>query len=124
MLTFFNFANSAAIVAGSAIGGAVLCACNLSREAYLALFVLSTVARAAALLLLVRCRNTPQSPASLSVRPLAAPCRSRRCAGAFGRRFAVAWAALDAKSPGIAPLGSANPQYTWIEGAFQISFCG
>ena len=54
VLTFFNFANAAAIVAGSAVGGTVLAVCNSSREAYLALFVLSTAARAAALLLLVR----------------------------------------------------------------------
>ena len=54
VLTVFNLANAGAVVAGSAVGGVVLAVCSASREAYLALFVISAVARAAALVLLVR----------------------------------------------------------------------
>jgi hypothetical protein len=53
-LTVFNLANAAAIVAGSAVGAILLACFDASRDAYLALFVISTVARAAALVLLVR----------------------------------------------------------------------
>jgi MFS family permease len=54
VLTVFNLANAAATAAGSLVGGGLLAALGASRGAYLTLFALSTVARAAALLLLVR----------------------------------------------------------------------
>jgi MFS family permease len=87
VLTFFNFANAAAIVAGSAVGGIVLAACNSSREAYLTLFVLSTAARAAALLLLVRLPQhvavapQPARPAAPAVLPQPASRQGRLAAG-------------------------------------------
>ena len=122
VLTFFNFANAAAIVAGSAVGGTVLAVCNSSREAYLALFVLSTAARAVALLLLVR---LPQHVA-ISPQP-ACPAAARRLAaagvapGAVGRRFARSRAALDADRPRISPRGTASPPSAGIDRAFQKS---
>ena len=91
VLTFFNFANAAAIVAGSAVGGTVLAVCNSSREAYLALFVLSTAARAAALLLLVRLPQhvaippEPARPAAPGVLPQPASRQGRLAAGSPSR---------------------------------------
>ncbi|MFH1265598.1 MAG: MFS transporter [Planctomycetota bacterium] len=54
ILTVFNLAYALAIVAGSVVGGLILVTLGASREAYLAIFAASTIARAAALLLLVR----------------------------------------------------------------------
>jgi MFS family permease len=63
VLTAFNLANAAAIVVGSTVGGALLACFAASRAAYLALFVLSALARAGALVLLVR---APRAAASRS----------------------------------------------------------
>jgi MFS family permease len=54
ILTVFNLANAVATAAGSLLGGALLLVLGTTGQAYLLLFALSTVARAAALLLLVR----------------------------------------------------------------------
>ncbi len=54
ILTLFNLANAAAVVLGSLLGGAYLSAVGAASQAYLALFLISGVARLAALLLLVR----------------------------------------------------------------------
>ena len=67
VLTAFNLANAAAIVLGSTIGGALWLCFAASRAAYLALFVLSALARAGALLLLVR---APRAAASGQSSPL------------------------------------------------------
>ena len=122
VLTFFNFANAAAIVAGSAVGGAVLAACNSSREAYLALFVLSTAARAAALLLLVRLPQhvaispEPARPTVPSVLPQPAS-RQGRLAAASPSRGPHWTRERDAASS----CGTANPPDARLEGGFQKS---
>jgi MFS family permease len=54
VLAFFNLANSAAIVGGSLLGAGVLAALGADRHAYMVLFALSTIARAAAIVLLAR----------------------------------------------------------------------
>ena len=54
ILTVFNLANAIATAAGSLLGGAILLIAGASGTTYLLLFTLSTVARAAALVLLVR----------------------------------------------------------------------
>jgi MFS family permease len=54
ILTIFNFANSIATVAGSLLGGALLLFAGASGATYLLLFSISAIARAAALVLLVR----------------------------------------------------------------------
>jgi len=52
VLAFFNLANSAAIVGGSLLGAGILAALGANRHTYLILFGLSTIARAAAIILL------------------------------------------------------------------------
>jgi len=54
VLTMFNPANAAATVAGSLLGAVLLATLGTGRETYLTLFALSTIARAAGLLLLAR----------------------------------------------------------------------
>jgi MFS family permease len=54
ILTIYNFANALAIVGGSIIGGYLLTVFGGGRHAYLMLFLVSTLARAAALLILVK----------------------------------------------------------------------
>ncbi|MGO9111893.1 MAG: MFS transporter [Thermoguttaceae bacterium] len=54
VLAFFNLATSAATAAGSVLGAGILAAWGANRHAYLVLFLLSTIARAAAIVLLVR----------------------------------------------------------------------
>ena len=54
VLTVFNLASAAATVAGSLLGAVLLATLGAGRETYLALFALSTLARAAGLLLLAR----------------------------------------------------------------------
>jgi hypothetical protein len=54
VLTVFNLANAVATCAGSLLGGALLLVLGTTGQVYLLLFALSTVARAAALVLLVR----------------------------------------------------------------------
>ncbi len=54
VLAWFNLANSAAIAGGSLLGAGVLAVMGANRPAYMILFVLSTITRAAAIVLLVR----------------------------------------------------------------------
>ncbi len=54
VLAYFNLANSAATAGGSLLGAGILAALGANRHAYLVLFALSTIARAAAIVLLVR----------------------------------------------------------------------
>ena len=54
LLTIHNFANSVAMVGGSLAGGALFAALGQGSEGYRALFIASTLARAAAMILLVR----------------------------------------------------------------------
>jgi predicted MFS family arabinose efflux permease len=54
VLAYFNLATSAATAAGSLLGAGVLAALGTNQHAYWVLFALSTVARAAAIVLLVR----------------------------------------------------------------------
>lgn len=54
ILTMFNLANASAVLAGSLAGGALLSAMNASPQAYWSLFAISTLARFAALGLVVR----------------------------------------------------------------------
>ena len=52
VLAFFNLANSAATAAGSLVGAGILAAFGADRHAYWTLFALSTVARAAAIVII------------------------------------------------------------------------
>ena len=54
VLAFFNLANSVAMAGGSLLGAGILAALGAGRGAYLALFAISTLARALAIVLLVR----------------------------------------------------------------------
>ena len=69
VLAFFNLANSAATAGGSLLGAGILAVLGANRHAYLILFALSTIARAAAIVLFVRIpartviyEVTPRSP--------------------------------------------------------------
>lgn len=82
ILTVYNFVNALAIVGGSFIGGFLLTAFGGGRHAYLIVFLISTLARAAALLMLVRIpirlpafgrAKTTASPRPIAAPPLAAP---------------------------------------------------
>jgi MFS family permease len=75
VLTVFNLANAGAVVAGSAVGGAVLAVCSASRGAYLALFVMSAIARAVALVVLVRVPrvDVARTAATPAAQPLPQP---------------------------------------------------
>jgi len=63
VLTVFNLANSTAILVGSLVGGALLTALGAGRDAYLTLFLVSSCARAVALVLLVRAPKAAIEPA-------------------------------------------------------------
>jgi MFS family permease len=54
VMTAFNLANATAILVGSLLGGALLVFWGITREAYLALFLISSIARVFAILLLLR----------------------------------------------------------------------
>lgn len=74
VLTIYNLANAVAIAAGAALGSAVFAALGGGRPAYAMLFALSTIGRAAALLLLrgVRDVSVPEAPleqSTVAVRP-------------------------------------------------------
>ncbi len=82
VLTVFNLANAVATCAGSLLGGALLLVLGTTGQAYLLLFALSTVARAAALVLLVRVpakarsrrpRRLPSTVRVATARPQAVP---------------------------------------------------
>lgn len=62
VMTVFNLANAAAIVAGSMFGGSVLLVIGENQAAYLTLFLTSTLARAAALTLMARVRKPAVRP--------------------------------------------------------------
>jgi len=66
ILTVFNLANAAAVVFGSLLGGVWLAAMGATTQAYLALFVVSGVARLTALLLLVRIPHVALRPFTLA----------------------------------------------------------
>ncbi len=87
VLAFFNLANSAATAGGSLLGAGILAALGANRQAYLILFALSTIARGAAIVLLVR---IPARKATLAVtRAIPAPHYLRpvvRAAKAGGKR--------------------------------------
>jgi MFS family permease len=96
VLTFFNLATSAATAGGSLMGAGILAAWGADRQAYLVLFALSTIARAAAIVLLVRIPARagisrevgPAVPAPRFLRPV--PARPGvRAAKAGGKRETV-----------------------------------
>jgi len=79
VLAYFNLANSAATAAGSLLGAGILAAWGANRHAYVILFLLSTAARAAAIVLLVRVPSratsreaTREIPAPHYLRPVPA----------------------------------------------------
>jgi MFS family permease len=74
LLTIYNVGNSVAMVAGSLLGAAMLQAWGGGRQAYWLLFVLSSAARAASLLLLqVRDRRAAGTlPMSRAATPVVA----------------------------------------------------
>lgn len=71
ILTIFNLANAAAVVLGSLLGGAVLSAMGAAPRAYLALFLISGVARLTSLLLLVRIPPVTLRPFTLATTAVA-----------------------------------------------------
>jgi len=71
ILTIFNLGYATAIVVGSLVGGLILVALGSGREAYLAIFVVSTIARVAALALLVRMPKVALASLSVATRPIA-----------------------------------------------------
>ena len=71
VLAFFNLANSAATAGGSLLGAGILAALGANRHAYLILFALSTIARAAAIVLLARI--PAHSAAGQATRAIPAP---------------------------------------------------
>ena len=94
VLAYFNLANSAAIAGGSLLGAGVLAILAAGRHAYLVLFLLSAIARAAAIVLLVRMparkvvyEVTPAIPAPHYLRP--APARSITRMKVGGKRQVV-----------------------------------
>lgn len=76
MLTNFNFAHSVATAAGSLLGGGLLWTMGKDAETYLLLFALSSVARAASLIILWRVPPAPSAEllhtatATVPVRPV------------------------------------------------------
>ena len=81
VLAYFNLANSAATAAGSLFGAGILATWGANRQAYLILFVLSALARATAIVLLLRipARAAIQQVALVIPRPT-----SRALAGTIG----------------------------------------
>jgi hypothetical protein len=73
LLTVFNLANAVALVGGSLLGGAILYVMAETREAYLVLLVVSTVARIAALAFLVRMPATITKGAVSTIRAAPPP---------------------------------------------------
>jgi MFS family permease len=71
MLTFFNLANAAAMLAGSLAGAALLSALGESREGYAMLFGISSAGRCACLALLRRLPELRTIPRPLVLRTLA-----------------------------------------------------
>ncbi len=71
VLTVFNVASAAAVVAGSLVGATVLFAFGTTHGTYMILFILSAVARGASLLLLVQMPRLRLSSTVLATRPVA-----------------------------------------------------
>lgn len=70
VLTAFNLINSASIVTGSVVGGLILRYLDKSYEAYLLLFVLSSLGRALILPLLRRVTDEPVRPVTVAAQTL------------------------------------------------------
>ncbi len=70
MLTTFNLLNALAILGGSLFGGMILKLLGQQREAYMLIFALSSLGRAAALPLLFRITSITRRPASIGIRTL------------------------------------------------------
>jgi len=71
VLTVFNFANASALVLGAILGGALLVVLGTHRETYLVIFLVSSLARGASLLLLVRLPQVQVAAKPIPTRPLA-----------------------------------------------------
>lgn len=71
VLTSYNFANAAAMVGGSLLGGAILKLLHESTGAYMTLFGLSAGVRIFTLLLLWRVTADRRRPAAMEMRPIA-----------------------------------------------------
>lgn len=74
ILTIFNLANATAIVLGSLLGGLILVTLGTHRQVYLIVFLVSSIARGAALIVLarmphVRVATVPIPTRSLALRP-------------------------------------------------------
>jgi MFS family permease len=109
VLTAFNLANAAAIAAGSAIGGILLSVFASGRDAYLALFLLSTATRAIALVFLVRMPRVvparrPAVPMPLGSLPAYARVRTSSPKPLLGPSFAAG----RARTAGLPLVGVAN----------------
>ena len=85
VMTAFNLANATAIFVGSVLGGGLLIYWGVTRQAYLTLFLISSIARVFAILLLVRCADG-LAVGALGGRLLAVA--GRRCRAASARRRA------------------------------------
>jgi MFS family permease len=71
VLTFYNLANTTTWVIGSTLGGLLLYAMGTTPAAYLTLFVVSSIGRVLALLLLKRVPSTQVRSAQIGVRTIA-----------------------------------------------------
>ena len=71
ILTIFNLANATAIVLGSLLGGLILAVLGTYREVYLVIFLVSSIARGAALILLVRMPHIKVAAVPIPTRSLA-----------------------------------------------------
>jgi MFS family permease len=70
ILTWFNVANSAALAGGSLLGGTLLDALGVTSDAYLTVFLVSSVLRGLSVLLLFGLPRTVVESALLPIRPL------------------------------------------------------
>ena len=112
VLTVFNLANAGAVVLGSALGGAVLAVFSASRGAYLALFAISALARAAALVTLVRVpRAAISTPAAVVAvaEPLPQPVLWQPAHRRDGPAARAALASRPSAGPGRRPATSRGP---------------
>lgn len=71
ILTIFNLANATAIVLGSLLGGLILAILGPYREVYLVIFLVSSIVRGAALILLVRMPHVKVAAVPIPTRSLA-----------------------------------------------------
>lgn len=70
ILTWYNLANSAALATGSLFGGLLLEALEVTPEAYLTVFVVSSVLRGLSVLLLFSMPKTAVDSSAMPIRPL------------------------------------------------------